>query len=105
MSFAFIQTILTGLAALVIVLAPFSTTIARQESVFLSQRSGQAKAADQTSSFLKPEEIREAEQRLSDLGYWTGPIDEVLDDGSRHAMIAFQKVEGRKRTGKLTRVG
>ena len=44
----------------------------------------------------------EAEQRLSDLGYWTGPIDGNLDVGSRHALIAFQKVEGRQRTGRLT---
>ena len=49
------------------------------------------------------EEILAAERRLSDLGYWTGPIDGTLDSGSRHALIAFQKVEGRKRTGKLTR--
>ena len=49
------------------------------------------------------EERLEAEQRLSDLGYWTGPIDGNLDPGSRHALIAFQKVEGRQRTGRLTR--
>jgi imidazolonepropionase-like amidohydrolase len=48
------------------------------------------------------EEIREAEQRLSDLGYWTGPIDGAADAGFRHALIAFQKVEGRARTGKFT---
>lgn len=47
-------------------------------------------------------EIMEAEQRLSDLGYWTGPIDRSFDENSRHALIAFQKIEGRKRTGKLT---
>jgi lipoprotein-anchoring transpeptidase ErfK/SrfK len=46
--------------------------------------------------------IGEAEQRLSDLGYWTGPIDGVLDAASRQALIAFQKVEGRLRTGRLT---
>ena len=46
--------------------------------------------------------IREAEQRLSDLGYWTGPVDGVLDAGSRQALVAFQKVEGRTRTGRLT---
>ena len=51
---------------------------------------------------MSTEEIREAEQRLSDLGYWTGPIDGVLDGGSRQALIAFQKVEGRQRSGKLT---
>jgi lipoprotein-anchoring transpeptidase ErfK/SrfK len=47
-------------------------------------------------------EIREVEQRLSNLGYWTGPIDGSFDESSRHALIAFQKIEGRKRTGKLT---
>ena len=45
----------------------------------------------------------EAEQRLADLGYWTGPVDGDLDAGSRHALVAFQKVEGRQRTGRLTR--
>ena len=49
------------------------------------------------------EERLEAEQRLSDLGYWTGPIDGSLDPASRHALIAFQKVEGRQRTGTLTK--
>ena len=51
---------------------------------------------------LEPHQIREAEQRLSDLGYWTGPIDGRFDAASRQALIAFQKVEGRKRTGVLT---
>ncbi len=49
------------------------------------------------------EERRWAEQRLWDLGYWAGPIDGTFDSGSRHALMAFQKVEGRPRTGKLTR--
>ena len=47
-------------------------------------------------------ELLEAEQRLSGLGYWTGPIDGIFDSGSKHAFIAFQKIEGRRRTGKLT---
>jgi len=45
----------------------------------------------------------DAEQLLSNLGYWTGPVDGDFDAGSRHALIAFQKVEGRQRTGKLTK--
>jgi len=49
------------------------------------------------------EETLTAERRLSELGYWTGPVDGALDSGSRHALIAFQKVEGRQRTGKLRR--
>lgn len=48
------------------------------------------------------QERLEAEQLLSTLGYWTGPVDGVFDSGSRHALVAFQKVEGRKRTAKLT---
>jgi len=51
---------------------------------------------------IGPAEVLEAEQRLAALGYWTGPIDGIFDPGSRHALIAFQKVEGRKRHGKLT---
>lgn len=48
-------------------------------------------------------ETLEAEQLLAGLGYWTGPIDGVFDSASRHALIAFQKVEARKRSGNLTR--
>lgn len=57
---------------------------------------------NQTANTMTVEEVREAEQRLSELGYWTGPVDGELDQGSRHALIAFQKVEGRKRSGKLS---
>src|SRR5215208_1401968 len=48
------------------------------------------------------EDIREAEQALSDLGYWTGPIDGKQDVATRNALIAFQKVEGRTPAGRLT---
>ena len=51
---------------------------------------------------LSTEQKLEAEQRLSDLGYWTGPVDGKFDFDSRHALIAFQKVERRARTGNLT---
>jgi peptidoglycan hydrolase-like protein with peptidoglycan-binding domain len=55
------------------------------------------------SATLSTAEIRQAERWLADLGYWTGPIDGVWDDVSRHALIAFQKVEHAKPTGRLTR--
>lgn len=55
-----------------------------------------------TQPGLTKEEIEEAEQKLIELGYRTGPVDGVLDGGSQHALMAFQKIEGRKRTGKLT---
>jgi peptidoglycan hydrolase-like protein with peptidoglycan-binding domain len=52
---------------------------------------------------LSRAEIREGEHRLAGLGYWTGPVDGVWDEGSRHALIAFQKTQGLRRTGVLTR--
>jgi L,D-transpeptidase catalytic domain/Putative peptidoglycan binding domain len=54
------------------------------------------------STLAKPE-IRAAEQRLADLGYWTGPIDGVWDAVSRQGLIAFQKIQHAKATGVLTR--
>jgi len=47
-------------------------------------------------------EVREAERRLAELGYWTGPVDGRFDEATRQAVIAFQKWEGRAVTGKLT---
>jgi N-acetylmuramoyl-L-alanine amidase len=45
---------------------------------------------------------REAERRLSDLGYWTGAVDGLFDPATRSALIAFQKWEARPITGQLT---
>ena len=47
-------------------------------------------------------EIAEAEQLLANLGYMVESPDGKLDFMSRHAVMAFQKVEGLKRTGVLT---
>lgn len=48
-------------------------------------------------------EMKQAERRLAEMGYWTGPVDGVFDDRSRLALITFQKWEGRRLTGRLTR--
>ena len=65
----------------------------------------QAKQASQASEKepLTTDEIRLAEAQLAALGYWTGAVDGEFDGASRHALIAFQKIEGRKRAGALTR--
>lgn len=63
----------------------------------IAQRSSTVSAQD-----LNPQQKLEAEQRLWDLGYWAGPVDGKFDSASRHALLAFQKVEKRARTGKLT---
>ena len=46
--------------------------------------------------------IPEAEKLLADLGYWIKKVDGKKNDSTYHAITAFQKVEGRRRTGVLT---
>lgn len=58
--------------------------------------------AQQGRASLTRAEVREAERRLSELGYWTGPVDGRFDPATRSALIAFQKWEGRELTGRLT---
>ena len=48
-------------------------------------------------------EAQEAEARLNEMGYPTGKVDGVVDDTTRSGLILFQKWEGRKITGRLTR--
>jgi lipoprotein-anchoring transpeptidase ErfK/SrfK len=62
-------------------------------------------AAPSMASAQKPftrAQVKEAERRLSDLGYWTGAVDGRLDAVSRSALISFQKWEGRPTIGRLT---
>lgn len=51
---------------------------------------------------LTREQMREAEARLFEMGYWTRAVDEAFDPATRSALIAFQKWEGRTITGRLT---
>ena len=58
--------------------------------------------AQKTAGQNRREQTLEAENLLSNLGYWVKKVDLTADDSTRHALVAFQKVEGRKRTGVLT---
>lgn len=60
------------------------------------------KSSTNSAGGLSTQETLEVERRLWELGYWAGTVDGKFDSGSRHALVAFQKVEGRPRTGKLT---
>lgn len=64
---------------------------------------GQAQQRGKRQAALSRTEIKEAERRLSELGYWTGAADGVFDTASQSALIAFQKWEGRAVNGRLTR--
>ncbi len=46
----------------------------------------------------------EAEQRLSDLGYWIGAIDGYPDETTRFAALAFQRESKLPPTGVLTQI-
>lgn len=48
-------------------------------------------------------ELKHAEARLAEMGYKPGRADGVIDGDTRRALILFQKWEGRKLTGQLTR--
>src|SRR5689334_12697116 len=84
---------------LIALLLGFAFTTANAQP---SPKPSSAAARKAKAATLTRQDILEAEQLLSSLGYWTGPVDGQFDTGSRHALIAFQKVEGRQRTGRLT---
>ena len=52
---------------------------------------------------LKRAELKEAERRLSEMGFRTGRVDGVIDGDTQRALATFQKWEGRRITGRLTR--
>ena len=70
--------------------------------LFLAMAAGSAAAAS-SNPVLSKAEIKQAEQWLKNLGYWTGPVDGVWDGSTRHALVAFQKLQGARATGRLTR--
>ena len=59
-------------------------------------------SAQKRQASLSRVQTREAESRLSEMGYWTGAIDGTLDPATRAALIAFQKWVRRPITGQLT---
>jgi len=58
--------------------------------------------AQQQRTSLTRAQVKEAERRLTDLGYWTGAVDGLLDAATRAALVSFQKWESRSVTGQLT---
>lgn len=50
---------------------------------------------------LADEDIAVAEKKLSQLGFWIRDIDDAIDESTRYAVIAFQRVKGLKQTGVL----
>ena len=61
-----------------------------------------AKTGKGEQALQRSTQIAEAEQILANLGYMVDNADGKLDFNSRHAVMAFQKVEGLRLTGVLT---
>jgi len=68
-----------------------------------NQQTSQVKKKKQSGRTLSDREIFEARELLNQLGYWVNLEATGIDVSLRHALIAFQKIEGRYRTGVLTR--
>lgn len=48
-----------------------------------------------------PEQVRVMQQRLCDLGYWTGPIDGIMGPRTREALRSFQEQQRLPITGEV----
>jgi N-acetylmuramoyl-L-alanine amidase len=89
----------TSLLALSIAACLVISAQADAIAAILSARQKQPKSRQRVASAA---EILEAKQLLSSLGYWLGPLNGKMDAASRSALIAFQKLERREITGRLT---
>jgi peptidoglycan hydrolase-like protein with peptidoglycan-binding domain len=70
-------------------------------SVHSQRRASRARPRQKRIAITR-ETVRESQERLLDLGYWIPEPDGKWGEASRQGIIAFQKVEGRRRSGKLT---
>jgi hypothetical protein len=98
---------MTRFASLIILTLILATMPGPTDSPVSAQQRPRRVTAPKRPTREKPltkAEIKEAETALGELGYWTGPVDGSLDECSRHALIAFQKIEQRDTSGKLSRM-
>ncbi len=91
---------LAGLACVIAVFAMFRAESIRTQT---STAKPPAKQTGKVAAAPGTEEFGEARKRLAELGYWLKEDEPAEDASLRHALIAFQKIEGRPRTGKLTK--
>src|SRR5262245_58275487 len=98
-----IRTTWRGLLALTFALSVIvNAGAARPGQQSKDQQSPTVKKSKQRARTLSASEISEARELLNQLGYWVNLDAKGNDASVRHALIAFQKIEGRKRAGVLT---
>jgi lipoprotein-anchoring transpeptidase ErfK/SrfK len=69
---------------------------------FAHAQTGAKKKPAPTKPQITEAEIAEAKQTLTAMGYWLDLEAQGQDASLRHSLIAFQKIEGRPKTGTLT---
>jgi lipoprotein-anchoring transpeptidase ErfK/SrfK len=90
--------LLTAAFALLVVVNTGAAQPGRQSK---DRQSQPVKKSKQPARTLSEQEISEARELLDQLGYWVN-LDVTGNDVSlRHALTAFQKIEGRERAGVL----
>ena len=89
------MSIFKGLAAVLLTVALLVLTATKSTAV--------TKVKKRDRGTLNHAELKEAERRLSEMGYLTGRVDGTIDSDTRMGLITFQKWEGRKITARLTR--
>jgi len=93
------------LAAAFALLVVVNAGVAQSGRQSEDQQSSSAPKSKRQARTLSGPEISEARKLLDQLGYWVnakGPNAKGNDVSLRHALIAFQKIEGRKLTGVWT---
>lgn len=77
-------------------------TVALSFAILLALSAASVRAAGAEPVGSDRVDMLQIETLLSGLGYWITKVDGVTDASTYHAIMAFQKVEGRKRTGKIS---
>jgi cell wall hydrolase len=80
----------------------FALSVVVNADAMQDQQTASVKKIKQPAQTLSDSEISEARELLDQLGYWVSLDAKGNDVSLRHALIAFQKIEGRDRTGVLT---
>jgi len=81
----------------------FALSIIASAGAAQNQQTSPLKKTKRPARALSGREVLEARELLDQLGYWVNLEAKGNDVSLRHALIAFQKIEGRDRTGVLNR--
>jgi peptidoglycan hydrolase-like protein with peptidoglycan-binding domain len=84
--------------------APTQTGNAYSGSTYGTEERGQGSYTSSrrgTSSGMNREEVRDAQEKLKDEGYYQGQIDGIAGRQTKQALMSFQKDKGLQQTGRL----